>query len=268
MKNKSVTFRLVFITTTILIIMPLIVLVIWSVAKNWRFPNLLPESLTDRGFKELFSSTSGVFSVVVSSVFLSVCVGILSTMIGILTSRAIVIYDFKFKNAILFFNLLPLMIPATAFAMGIHVVFIYFGINDTVLGVIIIHLICSLPYPVNIMTDITKMSGKGLEEQALLLGATPFKAFKEVSIPALSPGLITSFCMAYIISFSQYFITLIIGGGNVQTLSTLMVPYIQSGDRTISGAYSVAFILSTLLLFGIVEAISKKIRFSQSVFLK
>lgn len=160
------------------------------------------------------------------------------------------------------------MIPATAFAMGVHITFIRLGLSDTMPGVIIIHLICSLPYSVNIMTDLTAMSGKKLEEQAMLLGATPFKAFKEVSLHALIPGLITSFCMAYIISFSQYFITLIIGGGNIKTLSTLMVPYIQSGDRTISGAYSVVFILSTLILFGIVEKISKKIEVNWTALMK
>lgn len=268
MKNKSAAFRFIFITSIVFIIFPLLVLAVWSIAESWRFPHLLPQSFSARGLDEIFGSTSGVISILMSSIFISTCVAILSTAVGTLTARAIIIYEFRFKNSVLFFNLLPLMIPAAAFTMGVHVTFIKLGLSDTVLGVIIIHLICSLPYSVNIMTDITSMWGKKLEEQAILLGATPLKAFKEVSFYTLLPGFITSFCMAYIISLSQYFITLIIGGGNVQTISTLMVPYIQGGDRTISGAYSVVFILSTLILFGIVEKISKNIGLDRSVFLQ
>lgn len=55
--------------------------------------------------------------------------------------------------------------------------------------------------------------------------------------------------MAYLVSFSQYFLTLLIGGGNVRTFTVIMVPYLQNGDRTLAAGYSMLFLLVTLCTF-------------------
>ena len=59
--------------------------------------------------------------------------------------------------------------------------------------------------------------------------------------------------MCFIISFSQYFLTLIIGGGNVITYPLVMFPYIQSGDRTLSSLYSIVFIIISLIRVVLIE---------------
>jgi putative spermidine/putrescine transport system permease protein len=66
--------------------------------------------------------------------------------------------------------------------------------------------------------------------------------------------------MAYIISFSQYFLTLLIGGGSVKTLAVVMVPLIYGGDRTIASAYALLFTLSSLIVFGLFELAGKKMK--------
>ena len=55
--------------------------------------------------------------------------------------------------------------------------------------------------------------------------------------------------MAYLVSFSQYFLALLIGGGNVRTFTVIMVPYLQNGDRTLVAGYSMLFLLVTLCTF-------------------
>ena len=59
--------------------------------------------------------------------------------------------------------------------------------------------------------------------------------------------------MSYILSFSQYFLTLLIGGGAVRTFATVMFPYLSGGDRTIAAAYGISFILATFVVFLIFE---------------
>lgn len=124
--------------------------------------------------------------------------------------------------------MLPLIVPTTVFGMGIHLLLIRVGLSDTVPGVILVHVICALPYTVSIMTDSTRAIGKKLEEQARVLGAGSLRAFWSVSMPALIPAIFSALAMAYITSFSQYFLTLLIGGGNVRTFTVIMVPYLQT----------------------------------------
>ena len=111
---------------------------------------------------------------------------------------------------------------------------------------------------ITILTDVTRALGSRYEEQAAVLGAAPLRAFWEVSFPALLPGILSSFSMAFIISYSQYFTTLMVGGGRVKTISLVLVPYIQSGDRALSSIYSAAFVGSALLVFFIFEAFIRR----------
>lgn len=262
MAFKKIGILTLFLYTSILsIIIPLLILPVWSFSSRWVWPKLWPEGFSLRGVEELFGPISQVPGVLLRSIGLSLLVAVLAAIIGLMTARALVFYDFKGKETILFGVNLPIIVPGTAFAMGVHVVFIHLNLADTFLGVVLVHLIYALPYTVNIMVDLTESIGERLEIQAQVLGVSPLKAFFYVTLPLLMPGIMSSFSMAYIISFSQYFLTLMIGGGKVKTLAILMVPFIQSGDRTIASAYALVFVLSTLLVFILTEWSIKKLAF-------
>ena len=137
--------------------------------------------------------------------------------------------------------------------MGIQVTFIKAGLSGTVPGVIIVHLICSLPYAVTLLQDGTRAVGMGLEEQARVLGAGPWRAFFKVTLPSLFPVMLSAFSMSFIVSFSQYFLTLMIGGGSVRTFAVVMVPYLTSGERNFASVYSLIFLTTMTIVFGLLE---------------
>lgn len=149
--------------------------------------------------------------------------------------------------------------------MGVQITFIKCGLSGTVQGVIIVHLICSLPYAVTLMQDGTRAMGVKLEEQARVLGAGALQAFFKVTLPNLFPVMLSAFSMAFVVSFSQYFLTLMIGGGNVKTFAIVMVPYLGSGERNFASIYSVIFLVIMLLVFGILEWIVGRFTKAQEV---
>ena len=81
-----------------------------------------------------------------------------------------------------------------------------------------------------------------------MLGAKKIDTLRYVTIPLILPGIIGASSMCFIISFSQYFLTLLIGGGSVITYPLLMFPYIQSGDRILASMYSIVFIIISLIV--------------------
>lgn len=263
-RSRHLFFRICISFFLFSVLFPLMIILIWSFTGRWPWPRLLPESLSFRGIQELFSSYSGAMQTLGSSVLISLVVAVLAVIIGTMTARALVFYDFPGKRLIEFGTILPIIIPGIVFGMGVHVLFIRIGLADTILGVILVHLICALPYSIRIMTDITAAFGHKLEEQAHVLGASPWQVITQITLPSLLPGLISSASMAYILSFSQYFLTLIIGGGNVKTFSVMMVPYLQSGDRTVASAYSLIFACSTLLVFVLFEKAVKRFHKDES----
>jgi putative spermidine/putrescine transport system permease protein len=65
-------------------------------------------------------------------------------------------------------------------------------LNDTIAGVVLVHMVAALPYCVTIMMDVTAAVGNSLEEQAAVLGATPLRSFADASLPQLMPGILSS----------------------------------------------------------------------------
>lgn len=255
MHRNSFVARLILALAMGVILMPLTIVVAWSFANRWPWPDLLPLAWSWRGMEEVFASHSQVMDVLLYSIGLSLAVAVIATVIGLLTARALAFYDFWGKDLIIYASMLPIIVPTTVFAMGIHVIFIRQGLAGNLWGVLIGHVIVALPYTVHILRGVTLRIGSELEEQAQVLGASEGQAFYTVSLPLLLPGILSSMAMAYIISFSQYFLTLLIGGGQVKTLSLIMVPFIVSGDRTLASAYALVFLVTILLVFVIMEGL-------------
>ena len=253
--KKNLLMKAVLAVTLFCIFLPVAVVALWSITERWPWPLLLPESFSLRTVKELFFGAAKLPQLLLSSITLAMTVAVLGTVIGVLTARATELYDFPGKKLVSLASFLPLLVPGTVFAMGIQITLIRLGLSDTLTGVILIHLIVAVPYCITIMTDVTRAVGNRLEEQAMVLGAGPVRAFFLVTLPQLLPGILSSMSMGFILSYSQYFTTLMVGGGRVKTLALVLVPYIQSGDRALSAIYSMTFVGSALLVFFLFEGI-------------
>ena len=251
--RKNHLMKAVLAVTLICIFLPVAVLLIWSVTERWPWPLLLPETISLRTVRELLFGSAKLPKILFSSITLGLAVALLGTVIGIMTARATELYSFRGRKLVHLFSFLPLLVPGTVFAMGIQITLIRLSLSDTITGVILVHLIAAVPYCITIMTDVTRPVGKKLEEQAMVRGADPWRAFFQITLPGLLPGILSSMSMGFILSYSQYFTTLMVGGGRVKTIALVLVPYIQSGDRALSSVYSVAFVGSALLIFFLFE---------------
>ncbi len=241
------------------VIIPIILIALWAFADRWAWPDLLPESFSLRGFEEVFSGRMGTgLPMILQSIGIAFATAILSTAIAALAARAMAHYEWRGKTLFSFSVILPFIIPTTVFAMGVQVLFIHAGIARTVFGVVLSHTIVALPYAIIIMSEVTKAAGTRLEDAARSLGAGTFSTTLHVIIPSILPGILSSLSMCYIMSFSQYFLTLLIGGGAVRTFAVVLFPYLSSGDRTIAGAYGIAFIVITLAVFLVFELLLRR----------
>lgn len=257
-KENTMIINIVLVFLALCILLPMVTLLIWIFAERWAWPDLIPQRFSMRALREIFMRKAELSQAFLSSILISTVVAVLSAAIGLMTARALVFYEFAGKKLISFLTILPFMVPGTVFAMGIQITFIKLGLNNTIAGVILVHLICSLPYAVRLLMDGTQAIGNRLEEQARVLGASSFVAFFRISLPMLTPVILSAVSMSYIVSFSQYFLTLMIGGGNVKTFTIIMVPYLQSGDRNIACIYSMIFLGITLLVFGVFDWIARR----------
>lgn len=259
MENKTtLQSKLIVGAFLTFLLLPLFVLVIWSFSKSWPWPEIFPSSFGLRGWSYFFDPTSKSISTLLFSVLLSFVVTIVTLLITIPAAKALALYQFKGKKFIEIFIFAPIIVPTVAVGMGIHVQFIKMGLANTFTGVVLIHLIPCIPYAVRILKSVFEIVGNKLELQARVLGANGFKTFIYITFPMILPGIISAGSMVFIVSFSQYFLTFLIGGGKITTFSMLMFPFIQSGDRMLASVYSIVFVVTTLIFLFIVEKVTNK----------
>jgi len=228
---------------------PLAPLLIWSFARQWFFPDLLPSSWSLRAWRYLFSAAAQTGAALGNSLRVAAAVTALAVVIGLPAGRALGLHEFRGKTAVLFLILAPTIMPVIAVAMGIHIAFIRFGLADTYPGVVLAHLVPVLPYMVLTLTGVFANFDPDYEAQARSLGARPLQVLRYVTLPAVWPGLMVGSLFAFIISWSQYLLTLLIGGGQVVTLPVLLFAFANSGDNAITAALSLVFIAPALLFF-------------------
>ncbi len=261
MKRSGMINKLIFYTFAIAGGAPLVVLLIFAVSASWPYPDLLPEILSPKYLAYVFISNRQTFGALAVSVLISVLVTLLTLAIAIPAAKALGLYKFKGREFIKLLVLLPLIVPAITITMGIHTSMIRVGLAGKMSGVILVHTVFALPYAIRLLTDVFEIIGESYEQQAWMLGAGALLTFRDVTLPLLMPGILSASVMSFIVSFSQYITTFLIGGGNIITLPMLMVPYIQNGETQISAVYSLLFVFAALIsLYAIEKLLSKYYR--------
>lgn len=245
--SKKSSIKSAVLILSLAAILPLVWLFLQSLAENRRFPLILPEKLSLRSWNYLFASSTEIPSILGESLLISLTVTVFSILIALPAARAIALYDFKGKNWLLFALLLPILSPAITSAIGGHALFLRYGLADSRLGVILAHLVPTVPYCVLTLSGSFSRFDTDFEAQARNLGASWRQVWQFVTLPLIAPGLLTSAVFAFLISWSQYLTTLLIGGGKIVTLPMLLVNFQRSNDEAVTAAVTLLFLAPTVL---------------------
>lgn len=227
---------------------PMVPLIVWALAGEWRYPDLLPATWSTRPIRFLASPQSRVLEGLRNSAIIAVSVALIASAIGAAAGRAIGLYGFRGKRFVQFLLLSPVIVPPIAATLGIHVAFLRLGLANRVSGVALVHLIPTIPYVTLVMSSVYANYDKAYEDQARVLGASAWQVFRQVTLPQIFPGLAVAGLFAFIISWSEYLLTLVIGGGRVQTLPLLLFAFLRGNDNAIAAVLALAFVAPALLL--------------------
>ncbi len=231
-----------------LVLLPLVPLAIWAVAGQWRYPALTPQRTSARGLRLLVDPRSEILHGLALSVTIGVAVAVLACAIGFPAGRALGLYRFRGRRLIQFLLLAPVIVPGLAVTLGLQVFFIRYGLSDTVTGVVLVQLMPTVPYAATVLGAAFANLDLDYERQARALGAGPVRVLLFVTLPLVRSAVLIAGLFAFLISWSEYVLTLLVGGGQVQTLPLLLFAAIGSSDTTAAAALALLVIAPPLLL--------------------
>ncbi len=218
-----------------LLIAPLVPLVLWAVANRWTGAVRLPQELGLGGWRDALDA--GMVAALVASI---------ATPLGAMAGRALgwrLVGRPGLPSVVL---LAPVVLAPFAVAMGLNVVILRVGVPGEV-AVVLVLSVFALPYTTFTMRATYLRLNPGLEEQARVLGASPGQARRRVTVPAAASGLITATGLAFLVGWSDYAVTLLIGGGQIITAPMLIGSSAAgSGNDALTGVLAISASLPPL----------------------
>jgi len=248
--TRRVYQRVVIAGICIVVVLPIVPLLIQSFSRQWFYPDLLPPALDLRAWRYIFTPAARVLKATVNSLAIAVTVTVLCVLIGVPAGRGLAAAAPKSRRRAEFLFLAPMIVPSLAVAIGLHVAFSRLGLADRMFGVIVAHLLPALPYMVLVMSSTFTNADLELASQARTLGSGPVKAFLLVGVPSAMPGIVTGALFVFLISWSQYALTLLIGGGRVLTLPLVLFAFASAGDGSLTAALAVVFLAPAVIILG------------------
>jgi putative spermidine/putrescine transport system permease protein len=212
-----------------------------------RFP---PTGLSLRWFGAALSDPTFV-SAMINSLQIATLTTVLTILFGLPASVALVRGRFLFQGALEAFLLSPLTLPGVLF--GIAMLF-FLGatrIGLTWWGLVVAHVVIGVPYVLRTTLAVYRGLDRGLEDTALVLGATPWKTFWHVTLPLLRPGLAAGGLFAFLTSFDNVPVSIFLTTARNNTLPVTIMSYLvnQDFDATIGAICAVQVGIVFALLY-------------------
>lgn len=224
---------------------PFIPLIIQSFAFRWAWPDLLPgtwwleqrdRAMVPLAWDYVLSPYSRVWEATVNTVLIGSIVTVICLAICLPAARVLAHEKFRGKSAFEFFLSLPLIVPEAAIGIALLMMFIRLGLAGSYVGIIIAHLIPTIPYMVRMLTAVYQGLGRDFEEQAMILGASRWQVLRLVTLPMLLPGVVAGALFTFLVSTNIFLLTFFLGQGQIVTLPTLLFSKIAGGTLDASAA--------------------------------
>lgn len=226
--------------------LPLVPLLVWSVANRWSFPAVLP---TEWGLDGLTTALEqGAAPAFGRSIVLALAVAAIATPLGALAARALTLGRVPAPRLVSGILLAPLALPAFVAVMGLTIVLLRARVPAT-LAVLLLLVAAALPYTVYTMRVAYAAHDLAFEEEARTLGASRWHVLWRVHLPLVAPGLARAAFLAFLVGWSDYVVTVLVGGGTLVTLPLLVGSYAAGvGNDAIVAVLSLSAILPPLIL--------------------
>ncbi len=257
--------RILYLAVVVLVyvylLTPLVVVVLASVNAG-EFLTFPPEGFSLRWYVSFFQSEAFMGSLFFS-LRLAFFATVVSTALGVAVALYVVRFAGRWRERLRLFILLPLLLPEILTAIAL--LFFYYNaeaffravgvevgsgvFRNSVLGLLIGHVLITLPFVFLGISASLYNFDRSLEEAARSLGASRLTTFRRVTLPIIKPGIIAGALLAFIISFDLFNISLLLKGIGIATLPIQLFDYVRwEFDPTAAAVATVSIVITVLAI--------------------
>jgi spermidine/putrescine transport system permease protein len=192
-----------------------------------------------------------------NSVIIATVSTIISTIAGTLAAYALWKRGSRLISGSLYLSLVtPEIVTGISLLAFFQWAFRWLGWHLGLFTVILAHISFSIAYVAIVVAARLRTFDPALEEAAMDLGATEWRAFWRVTVPALAPGIVAAGLLALTISFDDYVITSLVAGVDSTTLPMVIYALARRGANPSINAISALIVV----IFGALILTSERLR--------
>lgn len=213
--------------------------------------DMFPANLSLDNYTNLFTRTP-VLQYFVNSVIVAVAVTLITVFAAVLGAYSMVFFRYPGREALGRLILFTYMFPGVIIIVPTHRIMTSLSLVDSLVGVIIVELVLTVPFCVWMLRGFFMGIPKELEEAAIIDGCSKMSALYHVLLPVSLPGITATAVFAFIFSWNEYLFPLVLINNEAQKTLPLGVAgfmghlYVEWGPLLASGVFST---LPILILF-------------------
>jgi len=155
-------------------------------------------------------NTPAIHDALKNSFILGVIVAVIATVLGVMVSYPLARKRFAGKSVVSALVLLPLVVPTVVLGIALLILFrrgplphslgLYdLGLADVGIG----HVVIALPFCVLLLMPRIAAIDRRLEEAAHDLGASGLTTFRRIILPLITPAVLSSLLIAFVVSIDE-----------------------------------------------------------------
>ncbi|MCL4744125.1 MAG: ABC transporter permease [Burkholderiaceae bacterium] len=173
---------------------------------------------------------------------------VLATALGTLAAVGLTVANFPGKGALIALLISPMMVPHIITGLGMFFLYSWLGAVQTLWGIIFAHTTVAAPFVVLTVATSLAHFRINLLRAAASLGASPVATFFRVVLPIIMPSVVAGALFAFVVSFDELIIALLLSGSDQRTLPRQMWAGTQEEITPVITAVATVLMCISILL--------------------
>ncbi|MBO4915874.1 MAG: ABC transporter permease [Oscillospiraceae bacterium] len=249
MKKKRLSFSEIYLAlVTLITYLPIAVVIVFSFNDS-KLP-VAWKGFTLRWYERLFHDAA-LMEALRNSIVLGLVSCLFAAVIGTLGAIGMARVHFKSKGMMEYLSTMPIMLPEIILGM---VFMAFFSMLKLPFGwptLIIAHTSFCIPYVYLMVKARLVGIDKSIEEAARDLGASPSRAFFDITLPLILPAVSSGCVLSFAMSFDDVVISIFVNGPTLSTLPIKVYTQMRTGVTPEINALCTLILIAVILILSL-----------------
>jgi putative spermidine/putrescine transport system permease protein len=254
-RTAAVLFRVLLIGTVVFLLLPIVVSVFLSFDDRDYLGAFPPKSFSLRWYRSFFDNPAYLDGLA-NSVKLALIATLVSTIAGAAAAFVLAETRWRGRAVVEMLFLSPKFVPTVVIGFSILGFAAAINVFDPFTRLVMGHIVITIPFTVRATLASLVGMRRSLTEAAISLGAPPWRAFLDVTLPLARTGVIAGALMAFTLSFDEVAVSLFLSDAFTQTLPIALVAEMRANLNLTVAAVSTVFAAITILVVMLLDRVA------------